>query len=601
MSKTILLALLFILVSLVPYLIAQHEYYPVLDCNELNQSKPSPPSLYACRGQIRSCKSFLIFKSRPPYNSVTTISTLISTSSSELAHINNVTELSGFPTDMEVIVPVNCSCSGENYYQTNATYFVANYDTYFTIASYTYQGLTTCKSIKQTNTFGDYNLRIGQRLNVPLRCACPTRKENSTGTKYLLTYSLKLNEKADLIAKRFNVSEKSLLDANGFSEKDPNLYPFTTILIPLTNDPLSSQTATKRNNKKKSKVMQLYLAIGLGVGFLLLLLAVLLITVQIKKRRRSEREELPIQKDLIAEIASFHQVLRVFKFQELKNATKNFNSKNKIKGSVYKGLFGKEILAVKKVGVDISKEVKILSKINHFNTVKLQGICSHCGCCFLVYEYMKNGSLREWLNNKNPKQPENGWRRRIQIALDVANGLHYLHSFTNPVYVHKDIKSSNILLDRNMRAKIGNFSLAKTAKIDSSYNAFTSIVVGTRGYMAPEYIEMGIVTYNIDVYAFGVVLLELITGKDAVYFCEGQKVVLSAEMASVMENQDAGIKILQLLDPDLEENEGLVFAMLLVRLSLACLNREPARRPTMAEIVSSLLKLQHKLHKLENQ
>lgn len=139
----------------------------------------------------------------------------------------------------------------------------------------------------------------------------------------------------------------------------------------------------------------------------------------------------------------------MFEFEELKKATNNFSRRNRIKGSVFRGVFAGIVLAVKRMGTDVSKEVNILNKINHLNLVKLQGVCKHRGCFYLVSKYLMNGSLKEWLQ-KNSSGQAKSWTRKIQIALDVANGLHYLHSITNPAIVHKDVTSSNILLDRNL-------------------------------------------------------------------------------------------------------------------------------------------------------
>ena len=130
---------------------------------------------------------------------------------------------------------------------------------------------------------------------------------------------------------------------------------------------------------------------------------------------------------------------------------------------------------------------------------------------------MENGSLKEWLQKKSCQKFQI-WNYRIQIALDVANRLHYLQNFTTPAYVHKDICSDNVLLDRDLRAKIANFSLARSTEREESRKSSMWSSLGTKGYMAPEYMEYGLVTPEMDIYAFGVVLLELITGKDAVFY-----------------------------------------------------------------------------------
>lgn len=215
--------------------------------------------------------------------------------------------------------------------------------------------------------------------------------------------------------------------------------------------------------------------------------------------------------DLLVEISHVEQGLKVFGWREIKKATENFSCKTRIKGSAYLGSFNGKILAIKKTSHDISKEVNILKKINHFNLIKLHGICKNKGLFYLVYEYMEKGSLKEWLHEKVTTKT---LAQRIQIALDVANGIYYLHNFTKPAYVHKDIKSSNILISSNLRAKVSNFHVARSADTGKS----TSHLIGTVGYMAPEYVETGIVSPKFDVYAFGIVMMELIQGKKLTLF-----------------------------------------------------------------------------------
>jgi len=167
----------------------------------------------------------------------------------------------------------------------------------------------------------------------------------------------------------------------------------------------------------------------------------------------------------------------------------------------------------------------MLQKMKHFNLMKLEGVCKKYGCFYLLFEYMEFGSLREWLRG-NISKDRKSWTKRIQIFVDVANGLHYLQNFTEPSYIHMDINSSNILLNSDMRAKIGNFRLARTAEREGT-NAVTVHVVGTRGYMALEYQRAGLVNPKLDVYAFGVTMMEVITGKEAIIVQDEREVELS--------------------------------------------------------------------------
>lgn len=205
----------------------------------------------------------------------------------------------------------------------------------------------------------------------------------------------------------------------------------------------------------------------------------------------------------------------------------------------------------------------------------------------------------EWLNG-NMSIDRGSWNKRIQIALDVANGLHYLHHFTEPPYIHMDVKSSNILLNSDLRAKIANFGLARAAMRETGSGELARDVVGTRGYMAPEYGKAGPVTTKVDVYAYGVLMLELITGKDVTFIQDGVEQQLSDVIVSIMEGMHPEAELSLLVDPTLDANNGTDSALRMAELSVACLTQEPARRPSMWEIVSTLLKIQADLERTES-
>lgn len=217
--------------------------------------------------------------------------------------------------------------------------------------------------------------------------------------------------------------------------------------------------------------------------------------------------------------------------------------------------------------------------------MRLEGFCidAEGANCFLVYEYVENGSLHSWLHeNKGEKL---SWKARLRIAIDVANGLQYIHEHTRPKVVHKDIKSSNILLDSNMRAKIANFGLAK-----SGCNAITMHIVGTQGYIAPEYLADGVVSTKMDVFSFGVVLLELISGREAL---DEQGDALWASASGVMDGKEERKlrKLGEWMDGCLRSESCTTESVLSVMaVAVACLHKDPARRPSMVEIVYALSK-----------
>ncbi|MED6143571.1 hypothetical protein PIB30_007517 [Stylosanthes scabra] len=209
--------------------------------------------------------------------------------------------------------------------------------------------------------------------------------------------------------------------------------------------------------------------------------------------------------------------LAIFDFHLLEAATNSFSQSSIMAESgsriVYRARLDDNFhAAVKKADSDADREfeneVSWLSKIRHQNIIKLMGYCIHGESRFLVYELMENGSLETQLHGPN-RASSLTWYLRLRIAVDVARALEYLHEHSNPPVVHRDIKSSNVLLDSNFNAKLSDFGLA----ISSGMQHKNMKMSGTLGYVAPEYISHGKLTDKSDVYAFGVVLLELVTGK----------------------------------------------------------------------------------------
>ena len=217
--------------------------------------------------------------------------------------------------------------------------------------------------------------------------------------------------------------------------------------------------------------------------------------------------------------------------------------------------------------------------------MKLEGFCidPEDTNCYLVYEFTENASLYSWLHeNQNEKL---NWKTRLRIAVDVANGLQYIHEHTRPRVVHKDIKSSNLLLDSNMRAKIANFGLAK-----SGCNAITMHIVGTQGYIAPEYLADGMVSTKMDIFSFGVILLELISGREAI---DQEGKLLWASVHGILDGDEERKvkKMKEWMDGRLlEESCSMESVMSVMAVAIACLNKDPTKRPSMVDIVYALSK-----------
>ncbi|KAL8192803.1 hypothetical protein R6Q57_027251 [Mikania cordata] len=264
-------------------------------------------------------------------------------------------------------------------------------------------------------------------------------------------------------------------------------------------------------------------------------------------------------------------------------------------GTVYKAeMSSGEIIAVKKLWGKhketirrrrgVLAEVDVLGNVRHRNIVRLLGCCSNMDCTMLLYEYMPNGSLDDLLHGKN--KSENlmaDWVTRYKIALGVAQGICYLHHDCDPVIVHRDLKPSNILLDGDMEARVADFGVAKLIQCDESM----SVIAGSYGYIAPEYAYTLQVDEKSDIYSFGVVLMEIISGKTSVNseFGDGNSIV--DWVRSKMKSKE-GIRDV------LDKNAGALCSsvreemMLVLRVALLCTSRNPADRPSMRDVVSML-------------
>lgn len=286
----------------------------------------------------------------------------------------------------------------------------------------------------------------------------------------------------------------------------------------------------------------------------------------------------------------------VMEYQLLEAATNNFQESNVLgeggRGRVYKACFDEKFLAaVKKLDGggqeaerEFENEVNWLVKIQHQNIVSLIGCCIHGETRLLVYEMMQNGSLESQLHG--PTQGSTlTWQIRMKIAIDVARALEYLHEHCNPPVVHRDIKSSNILLDSNFNAKLSDFGLAVTT---GSQNKSLKLS-GTLGYAAPEYLLEGKLTDKSDVYAFGVILLELLIGKkplEKTSPTQCQSIVTWA-MPQLTDRS----KLPNIVDPVIKETMDLKHLYQVAAVTILCIQPEPSYRPLITDVLHSLIPL----------
>ncbi|KAF3598802.1 hypothetical protein F2Q69_00033104 [Brassica cretica] len=286
---------------------------------------------------------------------------------------------------------------------------------------------------------------------------------------------------------------------------------------------------------------------------------------------------------------------KIFTSRELEKATENFNE-NRIlgqggQGTVYKGMLvdGRTVAVKKSKVIDEDKlqefinEVVILSQINHRHIVKLLGCCLETEVPMLVYEFILNGNLFQHIHEDSDDYTMK-WGIRLGIAVDVAGALSYIHSSASSPIYHRDIKSTNILLDEKYRAKVADFGTSRSISIDQTH--WTTVVSGTVGYVDPEYYQSSQFTDKSDVYSFGVVLAELITGDKPVVTIQNTRETIS--LAEHFRHAVKEKRFSDIMDARMKEDCKPEQVMAVANLAVRCLSPKGNKRPNMREVFTGL-------------
>lgn len=298
---------------------------------------------------------------------------------------------------------------------------------------------------------------------------------------------------------------------------------------------------------------------------------------------------------------------RIFNLKELQLATNNFNYDNKLGeggfGSVYWGqLWDGSQIAVKrlkswsnKAEVEFSIEVEILARVRHKNLLTLRGYCAEGQERLIVYDYMTNLSLLSHLHGHHSAESQLDWTRRMNIAIGAAEGIAYLHHYATPHIIHRDIKASNVLLDSDFKAQVADFGFAKL--IPDGATHVTTRVKGTLGYLAPEYAMLGKAKESCDVYSFGILLLELASGKKPLEKLSPTMKRSITDWALPLARER---KFDEIADQRLNEKYVADELKRIVLVGLICAHNTPEKRPTMLEVVGILKGDKQKCDDLEN-
>ncbi|KAK3031638.1 hypothetical protein RJ639_037386 [Escallonia herrerae] len=347
------------------------------------------------------------------------------------------------------------------------------------------------------------------------------------------------------------------------------------------------------SNKPKTGII-----VGVVGGLLSLLLLGCLLLFLWKCRHQGYKREVFV--DVAGEVdrtIAFGQLKR-FAWRELQLATDNFSEKNVLGeggyGKVYRGVLGDNTkVAVKRLthyespGGDAAfqREVEMISVAVHRNLLRLIGFCTTPTERLLVYPFMQNLSVAYRLREIKSGEPVLDWPSRKRVALGTARGLEYLHEHCNPKIIHRDVKAANVMLDEDFEAVVGDFGLAKL--VDVRKTSVTTQVRGTMGHIAPEYLSTGKSSERTDVFGYGIMLLELVTGRRAINFAclEEEDDVLLLDHVRKLEREK---KLDAVVDRNLQRNYNIHEVERMMQVALLCTQSSPENRPAMSEVVGLL-------------
>ncbi|XVF75922.1 hypothetical protein PTKIN_Ptkin13bG0225700 [Pterospermum kingtungense] len=356
---------------------------------------------------------------------------------------------------------------------------------------------------------------------------------------------------------------------------------------------LKSWDFTSFEVRVKGSVNLLWLWILIPIIVIILVGAVSYFLFRRHKNRKKlkDDDELEIEQ----EIKRSSTAPQKFRLKELKAATGNFNANNKLGsggfGMVYKGVLRKEEVAVKRIvkntrhgKQDFIAEVTTISNLHHKNLVKLFGWCHESNELLLVYEFMPNGSLDRFIFRDTTRTDAAGcstmdWETRHNIICGVARALDYLHNGCEKRVIHRDIKASNIMLDSDFNARLGDFGLARTIQLNEKTHHSTKGIAGTPGYMAPESFHTGKATVETDIYAFGVLILEVVCGRKPGH--QNEENSYNSSLVEWVWEHHRMERITDVIDLRLNKEFDVDQAQCVVMLGLACCHPNPYERPSM--------------------
>ncbi|KAL2492499.1 LysM domain receptor-like kinase 4 [Abeliophyllum distichum] len=517
-----------------------------------------PGSNYLCNAKKSSCETFIVYRAQNGYQTLSSIASLFNTNTSHLLLYNNMsqTDLNNIQPGREIIMPVTCSCA-DRFTEAFFLYNASMPESLSAIACEVFEGLVKAQSLIDNNQEFQGDRQNLSLIEVPVKCACPDTSDARNGTNFLVTYPVISTDSIDLIARKFGVPQEIISDANRLEHFD-TIFPQTTLLIPTKDVPILYLDVLSSPPDPNSS-------------------GILILARKKFDRHRCNNSSRQTSKfsdlspDFLDDISKLKLTLTCYSLEELRVATKDFNEAFAIGSAVYRGRTGNTDVAIEQINSteEANRVISILTKINHINVVKLEGCCFESSQ-YLVYEFGKNGSLRDCLSHSRIAK-QLTWDKRIQIAVDITVGLHYIHYCTRPNYVHWNINSKSILITENWRAKISGFRRARSRSCSEE----------KRGNYEKD--------TTVDVFAFGMILLELLSGKQITANGMSLKDFLKVFCDKELQESSKSLEELKtFMDPVMEKDYPLEGAVFLAHLAKCCLEEDPFERPSMNDVLKAL-------------
>ncbi|MCO5572786.1 hypothetical protein L7F22_026545 [Adiantum nelumboides] len=535
-------------------------------------------------------------------DSLTTIATAFQSSVTSIQNYNQISDVNNILPNQVLSIPFPCACSnGQLGYFPQ--YTIKAGDIIDNLVRTTYANLSKTNWVVSANGDVDANnLSPGSIISIPMNCSCGD-PDVSTTYGLFLTYPVQADDSLTSLSQKFGIQSDLLREYNGHVNFN-SLVAYTDIIFVPGKDGngvYPTYTASAGNGVDQASGTNKPAIIGGVVSGVIVLAVVLGLLLYWRKRSSgySQEEEVKRLTDhyqvqpVSSSFADSGERVMEFSYEQLARLTDNFDASKKIGsggfGTVYFAEMNTKKLAIKNMDItetqQFKAEVQVLARVHHTNLVGLVGWCTE-KCLCLVYEFVENGTLRSHLEDLHKGAAPLTWSSRVQIALDTARGLEYIHEYTVPSYIHRDIKPDNILLDNNLHAKVADFGLAKLSEITG-----TTRNAGTQGYLAPEYVMGGFLSPKVDVYAFGVVLMQLISAKRAIVFLDdNNRRSLPSLFEDYLKKPDAKEELGDFVDPTLkesvlEDDNTLNSVWKMAQLACECTSYEADMRPDMQNVV----------------